>query len=320
MTVGIWGAGLIGRSLAVVLVGQGASVHMLNRSIDKPFSVAGSSIPMRHLSFASTDQEMRACLKGLNTLVHCAGSPTDGYEEYLHSASRIASAAIAEGVKRVVMLSTVGVYGDALPGQGLIAGSVVTKTVVPLPTSPYARSRLAAEKMLHESLTAAGIECVVARISMVIGPGMPAAVFGKLKNLMAKGLFPVFGSTEASLPCIGIERLSHCLAALVTAEAKPDPLYQFSDSLSWLLVVDQYQAATGKTVRCIPLPGPIALSIATAFGIERSAAILRILMNEVRYADDSLAVLGTSLAELPNVSEALRRAQVFAAAPEGGRG
>jgi NAD dependent epimerase/dehydratase family enzyme len=67
-------------------------------------------------------------------------------------------------LRRIVYLSTTGVYGDA-------GGGTVNEDTAPNPATPRARRRLAAETTLRSACAAAGVEWTVLRVPGIYGPG-----------------------------------------------------------------------------------------------------------------------------------------------------
>ena len=67
-------------------------------------------------------------------------------------------------LRRVVYLSTTGVYGDA-------GGATVNEETAPNPATPRARRRLAAETLLRSACAAMGVEWTVLRVPGIYGPG-----------------------------------------------------------------------------------------------------------------------------------------------------
>jgi nucleoside-diphosphate-sugar epimerase len=286
MNIGIWGAGLVGRSLALELAKRGQSVCILNRSVDKQFLVNGHALPMRQMSFRSNETEMHAALDGLDAVVHCAGSPSDDFTEFSAAAERLAKASCHVGLRRVLMLSTVAVYGDALQNDGLTSGLVIEKSLEPKPTTPYARSRYLAEISMRDQLSNHRVEFSVVRVPMILGPMMTAQLFVKMTHLLNLGLFPDLGTPTACLPCIRVERLAWALAGLTTQPDPTEPVYQFSESLLWSSILRSYSEKTGRRVRSIPLPGLFLYRVLRALGARRSVVVLRSMMNESVYRDD----------------------------------
>ena len=233
LTIGIWGAGLIGRALAHQLINRGVPVCILNRSTGKPVRIGDTELPMRRLCFAASEEDMAFAMQGLSVLVHCAGSVSDDYAEFEMAAVRMAAAAIKARVTRVLMLSTVAVYGQAVEEDGLKTGLLVSKDLLPAPATSYAQSRYRAEISMRRILEGAGVDFSVIRIPMVLGPEMTAKPFEKLRNVLDIGISPVFGSPTASLPCIRSERLAQSLNTLVTLPRPLLPVYQFAECLHW---------------------------------------------------------------------------------------
>lgn len=291
MTIGIWGAGLVGRALVSSFVERQMDVCVLNRSIDKPFFASGKKIPMRHMSFAANEDQMVSALTGISVLVHCAGNIADDYSQFVQAANRLAAAAVRARVVRVLMVSTVGVYGDAITDVCLTDGAIIDKAVSPEPSSPYGISRYAAEIDMRAILEATGIEYSVVRIPMVLSKDMSVQVFKKIRYFLDRGFFPELGKSSASLPCIRLEKLQTCIAQLVCSRSRLAPLYQFSEYLLWSTVLESYTIKTGKKVRVIPLPGLVLLRAFRIFGLKYFAFSLQVLMNEATFGDDSLYVI-----------------------------
>lgn len=70
----------------------------------------------------------------------------------------------ATHLRRIVYLSTTGVYGDA-------GGGTVNEDTAPNPATPRARRRLAAETALRNACAAMGVEWTVLRVPGIYGPG-----------------------------------------------------------------------------------------------------------------------------------------------------
>jgi NAD dependent epimerase/dehydratase family enzyme len=291
MRIGVWGAGLVGRALAKGFVEQRLDVCVLNRSVDKPIYSNGVSVPMRCLDFAASEDEMVSALAGLSVLVHCAGSPVDDYAQFVQAANRLAAATVRAQIVRVLMVSTVGVYGDAIADEFLREGAVVEKKVLPVPSSPYGKSRYSAEQDMRAILEASGVEFSVVRIPMVLSNGMSAQVFKKLRHLLDWGFFPQLGAPSASLPCIRLEKLQICISKLVSSRGRLAQLYQFAECLLWSSIVESYVLKTGKQVRSVPLPGLFLLRFFRILHLKNFEHSVQVLMNEATYGDDSLEVL-----------------------------
>lgn len=139
-----------------------------------------------------------------DVVVHCAGlahvkETKDNAQQY-YQINRdltisIAEKAKAEGVKQLVFLSSLSVYGK---DEG-----VLTPETIPMPRSAYAKSKLEAEKMLQIMETDA-FHIAILRPPMVYGPDCPGNYRALVK--LAKAL-PVVPSYTNQRSAVSIARL-----------------------------------------------------------------------------------------------------------------
>lgn len=304
MRVAIWGDGFIGSHLADVMAAAGHAVVMLRRDAGTKSNVADAFVS-KELSFSSPPEDMVSALFGVDVLVHSAGSAANQYDLYHEATLRMGHAVAQAGVKRFVMLSTVGVYGDALPERGLGEPSEIATACEPRPNTPYAQSRLNAERDIRALLESAGIECIIARVPSVVGPRMNASVLRRLFLLVRCRIFPVPGPTSTTFPCVGIRRLSECLAWLATEQTLPKVLFQFSDSVTWLDIVGMFEADIGIRVLRVRMPGGLLLRIFSIIGLSRIETVLCALMNTATYQDDSVLIESALQQQLPTTTECM---------------
>jgi nucleoside-diphosphate-sugar epimerase len=95
------------------------------------------------------------------------------------------SAGARAGVKRYVLCSTAGIYGQRLTG-------LTDETATPQPWNGYERSKHVAEERLRQRAAELGIEYVILRPAVVYGPRDDRLL--KLFRAAAKGRFPLFGA------------------------------------------------------------------------------------------------------------------------------
>ena len=99
-------------------------------------------------------------LDGIHAVVHCARGADPWVT--VEGTRLLLQAAQAAGVRRVVYLSSVAVYGEA-------AGMVDETTPALGEPTAYARSKLEAEALCHRA-AAAGLEVVILRPTLIYGP------------------------------------------------------------------------------------------------------------------------------------------------------
>jgi nucleoside-diphosphate-sugar epimerase len=146
----------------------------------------------RILGDLSTLPDLDAALTGVDVVVHCAArahvlrEETDDPLPLFMAANRdatlhLARQAAAAGVKRLVFLSSIGVNGNHTEGTAFRADDP------PAPHAPYAVSKLEAEQGLMQIAQETGLEVVIIRPPLVIGPN-PVGNLGTLSRMIGKGV------------------------------------------------------------------------------------------------------------------------------------
>jgi UDP-glucose 4-epimerase len=115
-----------------------------------------------------------AC-EGADAILHLAGAnevaatkdPEGTVADTIRLTHRIAAAAVAAGIRRVVYVSTVHVYGARLA-----PGAVITEDLRPEPRHPYAIARLASEHVLASVAS----DPVILRLTNSVGAPISPAV------------------------------------------------------------------------------------------------------------------------------------------------
>ncbi len=155
--------GFLGSRLVADLARSGHQVRALVRV---PVPWLGTE-DQRAVELLDPSTRIAAALEGTDVVVHLAGhnavvaaqDPDRALGETALMARHVIEAAQAAGVRRVVYVSTIHVYGDRLT-----PGAVVDESVPPAPHGPYAVARLAVEHLVAD-----GPEPVVLRLSNAVG-------------------------------------------------------------------------------------------------------------------------------------------------------
>ncbi|HEX3633098.1 MAG TPA: NAD-dependent epimerase/dehydratase family protein [Casimicrobiaceae bacterium] len=136
-------------------------------------------------------------LAGIHTIVHLAArahvgtardasDPTPFVVANVHVTRRLLDAARQAGVRRVVLASTIKVYGEAtLPGKPFRAGDPAA------PHDAYAHSKAGAENVLWQACRDGAIEGVVLRLPLTYGPGVKGNFARLLDAVAAERLLPL---------------------------------------------------------------------------------------------------------------------------------
>jgi UDP-glucose 4-epimerase len=147
--------------------------------------------------FAAAD--WTSVLRGVDAIVHLAGrahvasardasDPTPFVVANVHVTRRLLDAALQAGVRRVVLASTIKVYGEAtLPGKPFRAGDRTA------PQDAYAHSKAGAEHVLWHACRGGAIEGVALRLPLTYGPGVKGNFVRLLDAVAAERRLPLGG-------------------------------------------------------------------------------------------------------------------------------
>lgn len=192
------GTGFIGSHLAEEGRRRGAEVVVLGLT-DRPEERANVELLRRQgveiVPGSITDEALcRQAVRGATHVFHLAvamreGGKSDAFFESvnLDGTRRLLEAASAEGVRRFIYCSTIGIYGHRAPG--------ITREDSPLaPGNIYERTKVSAERLVRELGGARGLPWVVLRPADVYGPRDQRLL--KLFAGVSRGRFPLFGRGE----------------------------------------------------------------------------------------------------------------------------
>jgi UDP-glucose 4-epimerase len=130
------------------------------------------------LDLSAPGADVAAACEGVDAIVHLAASNEDvaradpelALVNTVRATHTLARGAAAAGVRRLVYVSTMHVYGAAIVG-----GSVIVEETLPMPRTTYAIARLASEHLVAAE-TSTGIDAVVFRLTNAVGPPLSPAV------------------------------------------------------------------------------------------------------------------------------------------------
>jgi nucleoside-diphosphate-sugar epimerase len=183
-------AGFIGRHLVQRLIADGCCVRALSRrEIPVSDQLLGNSQVEVVRGDLRNANSVREAARQCDVIYHLAtarSGPGIGpslWETNVEGTANIARAAVECQVKRVVFTSSTSVYGHMAARHNL------DETSSPRPDSPYALSKLAAERILLEKR---GLDAVIVRLGWVWGDGAVRSV--DLFRSIASGRFRLWGS------------------------------------------------------------------------------------------------------------------------------
>ena len=230
--------------------------------------------------FAAAD--WTGVLRGVDTIVHLAGrahvltrkdasEPTPFVVANVHVTRRLLDAAMQAGVRRVVLASTIKVYGEATsPGKPFRAGDPAA------PQDAYAHSKAGAETVLWQACRSGAIEGVVLRLPMTYGPGVKGNFARLLEAIAAERRLPLAGiANRRTLLYVG-NAVSAIESALATRALAGETLpLSDAEGVSTSELAERLARELGVVPRLFHLPAPLMRTGGMLLG--RSATIARLL-------------------------------------------
>ncbi len=180
MKIFITGAtGFIGKILTIRLAEQGHIIHALYRSSSKTQDLTHKNIILFRGSLNDTDS-LQAAINGCEQVYHCAAyarawsrDPDQYYIQNTDGTKNVLDCALSAGVRKVIFVSTAGVFGPS-------ENNMILDEKSPYPDkyfTHYDRSKRRAEILALE-YNARGLPLVVVNPTRVYGPGPLTAANG----------------------------------------------------------------------------------------------------------------------------------------------
>ena len=193
----------------------------------------------------------------------------------------LARAAAAQGVKRMVYVSSIKVNGEATTAAPFTAQDL------PKPQDPYAISKWEAEQALWKIAEATGLEVAVVRPPLVYGPGV-GGNFARLLKLVERRIPLPLGAVKNHRSMVYVENLTSALIACAVHPAAAGQTYLVSDGedLSTPTLIRQLGQMINAPARLWPVPTSVLMlagDIARKRGeIERLISSLRVNSTELK--------------------------------------
>ncbi|WP_042268700.1 UDP-glucose 4-epimerase family protein [Paraburkholderia heleia] len=210
--------GFVGRALCVAFSRAG---HSTTGLIRQPGGCVAGTQEWVHtgMNFAGLPEAWPAALQ-VDCVVHLAARvhfmqdvASDPLAEFratnVDGTLRVAKAAHAKGVRRMVFVSSVKAMAEADEGHPL------REDAPPLPQDPYGQSKYEAERALIQYGKESGLEVVIVRPPLVYGPGVRAN-FLRLMTAISQGLPLPLGAIRAKRSLVYVENLADALVHCAT--------------------------------------------------------------------------------------------------------
>lgn len=221
------GNGFIGRHVVESLRSSGLPQRVLLSRPHPSFAERFPGVDTVHGDLLDLEVLDRG-MAGVSTVIHLASKNIDhdgsGFERVnVEGARRVAERAVAAGVRRLIYVSSVGVYGH---GEHRLADETTARH----PDTPFSKSKAAAEDVFLDLHRRGEVECVILRHRFVYGDG-DQAVMPRLIKAARKYPFWIAGG-RATMSLIWAADLAHVMTRLAAGDGDVDgehPTYHVTD-------------------------------------------------------------------------------------------
>lgn len=283
-------SGFVGRALCAELINRGQSVRAVIRT-KANINIAGCEVT--RIPEISADTDWTNALSEVSTVIHLAArvhvmhdSAQDPLEEFrrvnVAGTEKLARSAAANGVKRLVYVSSIKVNGEATHG-----GEKFTDADVPSPQDPYGVSKMEAEKALWRVAQETGLEVVVVRPPLVYGDGVKGN-FAQMLKVLDRGIPLPLAMVNNQRSLVFVGNLVDALIVCATHPAAAGQTYLVSDGedISTPDLLRQLGNAMGHPASLFPCPSALLKLAGRLVGksdqIERLVGSLRVDSGKIR--------------------------------------
>lgn len=262
--------GFLGRAVAAALARAGHDVRRGARVVP-----AGAGGAWTGYGDVGPDTRWEEALAGIDTVVHLAGlahlpdeTAATAAERFrrvnAEGTARLAQAAVRGGVRRLVLMSSALVHGQASRGRPF------TEDDAPAPETAYARSKLESEERLAAAARGSEMERVILRPPLVYGPGA-GGNFRRLVALVRAGVPLPLGAATPPKSFIGIDNLADAVVWAVEHPRAANQVFLVADAetTSTVGLARLIAAALGRRVWTPNVPPALLRAVFGAVGRAR---------------------------------------------------
>ncbi|HLK37162.1 MAG TPA: NAD(P)-dependent oxidoreductase [Polyangiaceae bacterium] len=254
-------AGFLGLHLVHGLDARGASVLPIVRVVE-PRSPAGAVALNDVLANA-------ALLDGVDVLVHAAavrhryGSEASTYRaSNVELVEHVIRAAARARVGRVVLVSSVGVYG--FPAELPVAEDYPYA-----PRTFYSATKVEAETRARRAARAAGVPLVIARPSIFYGPGDRNGMLDKMASMIRTGTYRIVGPGDNVLHHAHVDDIVEGLWLAATRDEAVDEHFILAgpETITLAQLSALVAQAIGRELSSSHVPSALARAVATVVDV-----------------------------------------------------
>jgi nucleoside-diphosphate-sugar epimerase len=254
-------AGAIGRSLADALKDRGEAYRVVGRDRARLEKTFGSDPKAEIVTWNVDDPaSVRAAARGIDTLIYLVGVPYDHFELHPPTMRKTLDGAIAEGVRRVLLIGTVYPYGTPQAAK-------VTEEHPRNPTTFKGKMRKEQEEMLLAEDRVGRIEGVILRLPDFYGPGVESSFLdGVFKAAVRGGTADMVGPIDTPHEFVYVPDVGPVALDLAARPEARGRWWNFAGAgvTSQKQMAEMAFAITGKPMK-VRVAGPLMLRLIGLF-------------------------------------------------------
>lgn len=180
--------------------------------------------------------DVEAAVVGVDAVIHCA---VGGRDATVQGTKNLLDAALAAGVRRVVHVSTIDVYGKA-------TGPVDEDRPLEVTGRVYGDTKIEAEGICQAAVRS-GLDILILRPTIVYGPFSETWTQAFAERLWGRGWLLPATACQGTCNLIHVDDLVRALLLAVDAEVPPGRAYNVNgpDAVTWQAYVEGLNQALG---------------------------------------------------------------------------
>jgi nucleoside-diphosphate-sugar epimerase len=266
--------GFIGKALCLEAVNRRCAVRGITRTA-YDFSSSGKNIDIENISLGDIDAntDWNSAMLNCDAVIHLAArvhvmreGANDPLAEFRRvntaATEHLACCAAANGVRRLVYVSSIGVNGLVTHGTTKFSEEDNTN-----PHNAYALSKWEAEQALQRVASETGLEVVILRPPLVYGAGAPGN-FAQMLRLVDLGVPLPLANIKNKRDLLYVGNLVDALMTCATHPAAANNTYLVSDgeAVSTPEILRGLAKELGVSSRVLPFPISLLKLMGAIFG------------------------------------------------------
>ncbi|MEH6415422.1 NAD-dependent epimerase/dehydratase family protein [Pseudomonas sp. CGJS7] len=239
----------------------------LGRDVERGRALQAQGIEFQAVDLTDEGAVHRA-LRGADIVVHSAalsspwGRPEAFFQANVRATDHVIAACIARQVRRLVHISTPGIYHDGAPHLNI-------REDHPLPArsvNDYAATKLIAERRVFERCAAGGVSALALRPRAIFGPG-DSAILPRLAQALRSGRLRRIGAEDCKVDLTYIDNVVDAVVLAMEASWRLNGrVYNISNGepVAIWSVIDRLADALALPRPRKRMPKPLALALAGA--------------------------------------------------------